>query len=629
MRLVRDSRQVRAVRRCVLGFGVAWLALGAMTAAAEAAPADGSLVVIPAAGGAMAHASSHERLRLPQVLSDQDAGLYREIFSLQKSGKWKAADVRIARLTDRRLMGHVLGQRYMHPTAYRSKYKELRAWMAAYADHPEARRIYKLAVKRRPKNYLRPAPPAVRKASLGSPAYRPASTYRSTKRLGSKKRRQARRLKRQIRRNVLRTRLSVTEELLNSRRTEALLDAVEIDMGRSDVAAAWYYFGRDEKAYGLASAAAARSGDHVAIANWTAGLAAWRLGNLEHARKHFEALALSKQVSSWNAASGAYWAARANLKLRRPSEMSKWLSRAAQYPRTFYGLLALRALGLQPSFEFTRHKLEPEMLARLEAEPTSARALALIQIGQNRRAEMELRAMNAWAGAEMTRALLALAERAQMASLSFRLGNRLALAEHPNAALGPLDVALYPIPPWRPDSGFKIDRALVYALIRQESGFNPKAKSPDGARGLMQLMPRTAGYMARDRGYRRSKRSKLFDPGINLELGQRYITHLLGHAYVQGNLFRLTAAYNGGPGNLNKWQRKMDYGDDPLLFIESLPSKETRLFIERVLTNLWIYRMRLGQEAPSLDGLAAGRWPLYVPLDTATPELASRESISN
>jgi soluble lytic murein transglycosylase len=170
---------------------------------------------------------------------------------------------------------------------------------------------------------------------------------------------------------------------------------------------------------------------------------------------------------------------------------------------------------------------------------------------------------------------------------------------------------------------------LVYALIRQESGFNPKAKSPDGARGLMQLMPRTASFMARDRAYRRSKRRKLFDPGINLELGQRYITHLLRHSIVQGNLFRLTAAYNGGPGNLNKWQRKMDYGDDPLLFIESLPSKETRLFIERVLTNLWIYRMRLGQEAPSLDGLAAGRWPLYVPLDTKPPELASNEQASN
>ncbi len=624
MRLVRNSRQVRAVRRCVFGFGVAWVALATMPAVAETVAPSGSLVVIPAPDGTLASVSSHNRLRLPPVLSDEDVRLYREIFALQEDGKWKAADALTAQLVDQRLMGHVLGQRYLHRT-YRSKYKELRNWMAAYADHPEARRIYKLAVKRRPKNFLRPAPPMARKASLGSPVYRPTDTYRSTKRLGAKQRRQARQLKRQIRRNVLRTRLSVTEQLLNSRQAEVLLDAVELDQAFADVAAGWYYQGRDEKAYTLASAATARSGEYVAIANWTAGLAAWRLGKLEQALAHFEDLALSDQVSSWNAASGAYWAARANLKLRRPSEMSKWLTRAAQYPRTFYGLLALRALGLQPSFEFAERKLDPAMIARLEAEPASARALALMQIGQNRRAELELRGMNGWADEDMTRALLALAESAQMAELAFRLGNRLALAEHPDAALGTLDVARYPIPPWRPESGFKIDRALVYALIRQESGFNPQAKSPDGARGLMQLMPRTASYMARDRGFRRSKRRQLFDPGTNLELGQRYITHLLEHTYVQGNLFRLTAAYNGGPGNLNKWQRKMDYGDDPLLFIESLPSKETRLFIERVLTNLWIYRMRLGQDAPSLDGIAAGRWPLYVPLDKMPPELASNE----
>ncbi len=89
-----------------------------------------------------------------------------------------------------------------------------------------------------------------------------------------------------------------------------------------------------------------------------------------------------------------------------------------------------------------------------------------------------------------------------------------------------------------------------------------------------------------------------------------------------GDLFRLTTAYNGGPGNLSKWQRQMDYPGDPLMFIESLPSRETRLFIERVLANLWIYRARLGQPAPSLDGIASGDWPLYVALDSKAQELA-------
>ncbi len=618
-------RRFQRTRRHVIGFAatIAWLTAAPAAADLYGVPGVPQAWVPPVEEPAPTPAAS-EGFVLPQVLSPEDTELYREIFALQEAGKWQAADTRIEGLSDRRLMGHVLAQRYMHPTAYRSRYKELRDWMAEYADHPDAKRIYDLAMKRRPKNYLRPEPPRTRKASLGYPDYSGRNTYASTKRLSSKQRRQANRLKRQIRRNVRHTRLSATEQLLESRQAGALLDSVEIDEGLAEVAAGWYYFGRDDKAFELASSAAARSGEMVPIANWTAGLAAWRLGNLEHALDHFEALALSDRVSGWNAAAGAYWAARAHLKLRRPGEMSKWLTRAARHPRTFYGLLALRALGLQPRLEFRAGRLDPGMLARLQAEPASARALALLQVGQTRAAELELRGMNNWADAEMTRGLLALAEGAQMAELAFRLGNRLAKSEHPDYQDG-LDVALYPIPAWEPDGGFRVDRALVYALIRQESGFNPRAKSPDGARGLMQLMPRTASYMARDRAYRRSKRRELFDPALNLELGQRYIAHLLVHRTVRGDLFRLTAAYNGGPGNLNKWQRKMDYNDDPLLFIESLPSKETRLFIERVLTNLWIYRMRLGQDTPSLDGIAAGRWPLYVPLDGRRPELASNE----
>ena len=75
------------------------------------------------------------------------------------------------------------------------------------------------------------------------------------------------------------------------------------------------------------------------------------------------------------------------------------------------------------------------------------------------------------------------------------------------------------------------------------------------------------------------------------------------------------AAWNAGPGNLNKWRRQVNYLGDPLFFIESLPSRETRNFIEHVFANLWIYRHRLGQAQPSLNDIAAGQWPVYIPLD--------------
>jgi soluble lytic murein transglycosylase-like protein len=100
-----------------------------------------------------------------------------------------------------------------------------------------------------------------------------------------------------------------------------------------------------------------------------------------------------------------------------------------------------------------------------------------------------------------------------------------------------------------------------------------------------------------------------------MALGQKYVNYLIDHKQVGDDLFSIVAAYNGGPGNLARWKRSIDHQDDPLLFIESIPSRETRIYVERVLTNFWIYRDRLGQDTPSLDQLAAGIWPRYQSLD--------------
>jgi soluble lytic murein transglycosylase-like protein len=93
-------------------------------------------------------------------------------------------------------------------------------------------------------------------------------------------------------------------------------------------------------------------------------------------------------------------------------------------------------------------------------------------------------------------------------------------------------------------------------------------------------------------------------------VGQRYIDHLLTHDGIDGDLLRMATAYNAGPGNLAKWRRKMSDVDDPLLFIESLPSRQTRDF-------------RLGQPLPTLDAVAAGDWPAYTPLDRPVQAAAS------
>jgi soluble lytic murein transglycosylase-like protein len=563
---------------------------------------------------------------LPKVLSDDDAELYREIFRLQERGNWKAADKRIAKLDDRMLMGHVQFQRYMHPTAYRSRYKELKRWLDRYADHPGAKRIYDLAIKRRPKNHLWPRKPVRHRSPYIQRPAAAASATVPSKPLSRAKRKRAQQIKWQVKRYALHTRLTAAEQLLTTREAKRLLHPAEIDDGRAQVAAAWYYYGKLPKAYDLARSAAERSGEHVPLAHWIAGLAAWRLNDLPAAAAHFEQLALSGNASKWNSAAGAYWAARSHLRLRRPEEMSRWLALAADAPMTFYGLLARRALGMETRFDFRPHRLTPAGAEILLGTPESRRALALMQAGQHRRAEQELLRLRNWNVPEGVEALLSVAERARLPSLSFKLASRLVQSGHAQPQGDKLEAALFPIPPWQPEGGFKVDRALIYALMRQESAFNPRAKSRDGARGLMQLLPSTAGFVARNyRRFRGHKRNELFEPSLNMDLGQRYVTHLLSNEQVGGDLFRVTTAYNGGPGNLMKWERRMKFDDDPLLFIESLPARETRLFIERVLTNFWIYRARLGQPAPSLDATAAGDWPGYAALDGASQEIAYRE----
>jgi soluble lytic murein transglycosylase-like protein len=135
--------------------------------------------------------------------------------------------------------------------------------------------------------------------------------------------------------------------------------------------------------------------------------------------------------------------------------------------------------------------------------------------------------------------------------------------------------------------------------------------SPAGARGLLQIMPATASYVTGDNSLRGSNVSRLHDPGFSLEVGQRYVHYLARSENVNGDLIRLLASYNAGPGNLGRWLPAIRHRDDPFLFIESIPVGETRQFVQRVLAYSWIYAARLGLPSPSLDALATGRFPQF------------------
>ena len=187
------------------------------------------------AGDAVPSASGD--VGLPEILGKLDIGLYRRIFMLQESGKWKAADRLIKRLDDEVLMGHVMFQRYMHPRKYRSRYKELKGWLAKYADHPGAARVYKLALRRRPKNYHRPKAPVGPRTARGYADLVVGANYRSPRKRSRAQRRRVRQIQSRIRRNVRREILTVSQKYLDRREVIKLLDTVERDALLSRVSA--------------------------------------------------------------------------------------------------------------------------------------------------------------------------------------------------------------------------------------------------------------------------------------------------------------------------------------------------------------------------------------------------------
>ena len=136
-----------------------------------------------------------------------------------------------------------------------------------------------------------------------------------------------------------------------------------------------------------------------------------------------------------------------------------------------------------------------------------------------------------------------------MPALAMRLGSVLSSAD--GAAS---DSALYPLPPWEPKGGFTVDRALLFALMRQESRFDPTARSGAGARGLMQLMPSTATYVADKLTSDIGRKPDLYEPETNVTLGQHYVRYLMDQKGIENDLILTIAAYNAGPGNIESWR---------------------------------------------------------------------------
>ncbi len=526
------------------------------------------------------------------VLSPDDVKLYGEIFAAQKTGQFAKADKLLGKLQDDVLVGYVLQDRYLG-AHYRTKFPELKSWLESYGDLAGADEIYKLAVKRAPKKTSVPAPLRAHwRGSAGDGLPFENMSLQSPA---------AVRIAEQLRSLVRDDRPEAAHAAVKRlAQTRSGLSQADLDRLTAYVATAYLGTVKDEAALALAEEVIARGGVAAIQCHWTAGLAAYRLGQFENAASHFEAVVYASKARRTYAAA-AFWAAKSWTRSGKPDRVLTLYERAAAESDTFYGLLAKRVLGNDMKAEFSEPALDTIAFSNLMQDKAAHRAVALWQIGRSDNVQPELSRAFGQISPDLDAAFAALARNLGAPAMELRAAETAA----PSIRL----TSLYPVPPYEPKGGYAMDPAFVLAIARQESRFEPSALSKAGARGIMQIMPQTAVIIAHDATLAGRNIARLNDPTYSMTLAQNYLRDLV--VRQNGNLFSVAAAYNAGEGNLAKWQGLRDRDADPLLFIETIPLSETRDYVKRVMTNLWMYRLRLGQPTAGLDDAAAGGWPTY------------------
>ena len=366
------------------------------------------------------------------------------------------------------------------------------------------------------------------------------------------------------------------------------------------VAFVYYVLGLDMDARRVADTwRIGATGEWAAQAAWTSGLASWRMGDCESASRTFQQVLLTAQQRELRA--GAfYWQARAEQACRRPASVEPLLRQAASSAESFYGLLARETLGMDTKIPTNPY---PGFDAPVDNLPNVQRATELARIGETALADEMLRHQAKIGEPGEHHALIQVAKRLDLPAAQLWLANN----GQWGARSDPVD--RYPNPRWSPLMGWRVDPALAYGHIVQESAFRRTAISTAGAVGLMQVLPVTAQMLAQSRGLNYS-RSTLTDTSTNLEFGQSFIEMMRGSSATAGQLPRVIASYNAGPLPVARWSTINDKGD-PLLWIESIPYWETRYYVPAVLRNMWVYQGLNNEATTTLKSMAEHRWPAF------------------
>ena len=359
--------------------------------------------------------------------------------------------------------------------------------------------------------------------------------------------------------------------------------------------------GQYKEAYAIVSKHGLKSGSDFADAEFLSGwIALQYLNNPDQALTHFLNLknAVSTPIST---ARADYWAGRAASVKGDRQAAERYYRMASSNPTTFYGQLGAGALAHLTGTVARLHL--PKDPKPTKEQKAAFNKLELVHVA---RILHDLhRDDQAWSF--MLHLADTLKEPQQLVQLSDlatsfddkKLSLRIAkTASQRNIILPQRAYPVSSMPRFTP-RGPSVEKALIYGLSRQESEFDPAAKSPVGARGLMQLMPATAKVVARQIDVPYSRNRLTSDPAYNAMLGTAHLGDLIEG--FDGSYIMSVAAYNAGKRRVDNWEE--DYGDprsptvDPIDWIENIPFSETRNYVQRVMENLEVYRTRLSGQA--------------------------------
>lgn len=362
--------------------------------------------------------------------------------------------------------------------------------------------------------------------------------------------------------------------------------------------------GKFSAAYRLVASHAADETTDKVEANFHAGWYALRaLNDPETANRHFRAI-LKASNRPLSVSRAWYWMGRA-AEMAGNGKAAEYYTRAAALPATFYGQIAAAKLN-RKTLDVSYPSPSGKDRARFQAREAVQAIARLEAAGHGRRAARLYLALAKQLDSPGELALLAArAEKTGNHQLSLNIGK---------AAYGRgLDVAALAFPIGVIPSSANISgsgKALAYAIARQESAFNPSAVSAANARGLLQLLPGTAKTVAKRNGMAYSHDRLTSDAGYNATLGSHYLGEQIDT--FDGSYVMTFIAYNAGPRRVSEWIGR--YGDprgrsieEVVDWIERIPFTETRNYVQRVMENYEVYKIRLGQRADIVTDLRFGR----------------------